>query len=142
TARLLHLDSRTATQLQPVPKTKLYGTTVRLELTKLGTNRVRLVRKMVGATATAEFPGSFDDLSAELLRTRTSIAKTVRGASLELCQLHGNSFTVQVEGGMTPLASAPPGTPARIVEEGAATGGGLAMLAPIVGEGIGTNVFR
>ncbi len=140
TARLFRENSRTATQLQRVPKTKLYGATVRLELTKVGTNRVLLVRKMGGATSRREFEGNFRDLAAELLGTKTSSAKTVRDASLVLCQLQGRSFIVQVDSGKATLPPVGSPTPPPIVGQRATTG--LAMLAPIVGEGIGTNVFR
>ena len=79
------------------PKSKLHQAAVSLELTKVGTDRVLLVSRIGGATAREELPGSFRDLSAELLRYKNLSAKTVRGAEIELCQFQGKPITVQVQ---------------------------------------------
>ena len=52
---------------------------------------------MAGATATTEFPGEFDELAEELLRTKTMSWKSVRGAPIKLCQIRGNPFTLEVD---------------------------------------------
>ncbi len=93
----LHREGGQSTaSLRRDPKTKLYQTAVSLELTKVGTNRVRLVSRIGGVTAREELTGSFPDLSAELLRYKNMSTKTVRGAEIELCQFQGKPVTVQV----------------------------------------------
>jgi hypothetical protein len=87
---------RSTTQLQADPKTSFHRVSVRLELTRIGIGRVLLVTEMGGVKSREEMPGNFRDLSAELLRTATLSAKTVRGVNIELCQFKGQSFTVQV----------------------------------------------
>jgi serine/threonine protein kinase len=98
TVRFSRGSSRSSTLLKLDAKSKLHRIPVRLELTKAGTNRVLLVTEMGGMKSREEFPGNFRDLSAELLRYKNLSAKTVRGASIELCQFQGKSFTVQVDG--------------------------------------------
>ncbi len=105
TARFQREGNRSSMQLQLDAKTKLYRAPVRLELTKVSANRVLLVTQKGGVTTREEFPGNFRDLSAELLRFKHMSAKTVRGASIELCQFQGNPFTVQVDAPVPPLES-------------------------------------
>ncbi len=97
TARFSRGSSRSSTLLKLDAKTKLHRLPVRLELTKVGTNRVLLVTEMGGIKSREEFPGNFRDLSADLLRFKNVSAKTVRGTTIELCQFQGKSFTVQVD---------------------------------------------
>ena len=94
-------------QLQLDPKTKFYRVPISVELTKAGTNRVRLVTKTGGGTFREELPGSFREVAAELRRTAALSAKTVRGASIELCQVSGQPITVQVDGGGVPGIARP-----------------------------------
>ncbi|MBC7821365.1 MAG: hypothetical protein IAG10_31140, partial [Planctomycetaceae bacterium] len=106
TAQCVWGDSRASAQLEQNPKSagppnrprsKLYGTTIQIELTKVATNRVLLVTRMGGATTREELAANFRDLSEELLRARNRSFKTVRGEVIELCQVQGESFTVQVD---------------------------------------------
>ena len=114
--RLQREGSLATAQLQFDPKTKFHHLPIHLELTKVGTNRVLLVRQMGGVTSREEFTGSFREISAELLRTVTFSAKTVRGAGLELCQVQGKPFTVQLSDAASPPAgpSAPTSVTARL----------------------------
>ncbi len=105
TARFQREGNRSSMELQLDAKTKLYRAPVRLELTKVSANRVLLVTQKGGVTTREEFPGNFRDLSAELLRFKHMSAKTVRGASIELCQFQGNPFTVQVDAPVPPTST-------------------------------------
>jgi serine/threonine protein kinase len=84
--------------LQTHQQTKLYGVSVQLELTRIDANRVLFVRRIGNTTVREEIAGKFRDLADELLRTARFSAKTERGASIELCQFQGESFTAQVDG--------------------------------------------
>ena len=83
--------------LLPNPQTKLYGVSAQLELNKIGTDRVQFVRRLGNSTVREEFSGNFTDLADELLRTKTTSAKTGCGTNIELCQFQGKPFTVQVQ---------------------------------------------
>ena len=85
--------------LQPFQQTKLYGVSVQLEFTKIDANRVLFVRRIGNTTVREELPGNFRDLSDELLRTASVSAKSVRGASIELCRVKGEPLLVQVLNG-------------------------------------------
>ncbi len=92
--------------LQLNPLTKLYSTSIRLELLKLGPDQVSLVRDVGGAALREELRGQYRDLAAELMRTATFSAKTERGAKIELCQFQGKPLTMEVLGpvdGGTPI---------------------------------------
>ena len=79
------------------PRMKLWGLSFQLELTKIGPDRVRFVRQIGGTSVGEEFPGNFRELADELLRTATFSAKTEPAMRIELCQLQGESFTVEVD---------------------------------------------
>ena len=95
--RLTRGGNLASTQLKLDPKSKLHEVKVRLELTKLGTNRVLLVTEMGGVKSREELAGRFQDLADEVLRARNQSFKTVRGASMELCQFRGESIIVRVD---------------------------------------------
>ncbi len=97
TVLLRQEGGRSTASLKRDPKSKLHLTSVSLELTKVGTNRVLFVSRIGGVTARQELSGSFRDLSAELLRYVNMSTKTVRGAEIELCQFQGKPVTVQVD---------------------------------------------
>ena len=84
--------------LKSDPRTKLWGLSIQLELTKIDRDRVRFVRQIGGTSVGEEFPGNFRELADELLRTATFSVKTEPAMRIELCQLQGESFTVQVGG--------------------------------------------
>ncbi len=88
------------TVLEPDPRTQLFGISIGIELTKVGEDRVLLVRRIVrGSRSTIqreELAGNFRDLADELLRTKTTSAKTESGASIELCQIQGKALILQV----------------------------------------------
>jgi serine/threonine protein kinase len=96
-ARLTRGGNLASTLLKPNPKSKLHEVKVRLELTKLGTNRVLLVTEMGGVKSREELAGRFQDLADEVLRARNQSFKTVSGASIELCQFRGESIIVRVD---------------------------------------------
>ena len=73
----------------------IFGARIQIELTKLAANRVLLNTRIGETTTREEFTGNFRELADELLRARNQSFKTVRGATIELCQLQGQSFTVQ-----------------------------------------------
>ena len=85
--------------LQPFQQTKLYGVSVQLEFTKIDANRVLFVRRIGNTTVREELPGNFRDLAEELLRTASVSAKSVRGASIELCRVKGEPLVAQVLNG-------------------------------------------
>ena len=94
-----HRDGNSSnTPLQRDPKTRFYLVPISVELTKAGSNSVLLVTKSGGGTFREDLTGNFRDVSAELRRTATFSAKTMRGASFELCQVLGHPLTVQVAG--------------------------------------------
>jgi hypothetical protein len=104
-------SSRAVAQLQPEPAGQLFATPITLELSRVETNRVRLVRSMYGVTSTSEFGASFRDVAAELVRTARFSMKTTRGEEIELCEVQGQPLIVRVEGG---AAAAPPRRPVRV----------------------------
>ena len=122
TVLLRQEGGRSTASLKRDPKSKLHLTSVSLELTKVGTNRVLFVSRIGGVTARQELSGSFRDLSAELLRYVNMSTKTVRGAEIELCQFQGKPITVQV-----PVLTTVT-TPATVKE--------VSWSSPIVGVGI------
>ena len=101
-------SSYSTSALQLDTKSKLYRVPVRLELTKVSTNRVLLVTTAGGAKTSQELTGNFRTLSEELRRARNQSFKTVRGAVIELCEVQGQPFTVQVE--VLPAAVRPTAT--------------------------------
>lgn len=70
---------------------------IRLELTKVGTNRVRLVKTVGGESGSLERTGRYRDLAAEILRTAVGSMKARRGEAIELCRFDGKSLVAQVE---------------------------------------------
>jgi hypothetical protein len=91
--------------LQAHPKTKLFGTSIQLELTKAGPDRVLLVRRIGGLVWRQELLGDFHDLADELFRTAGFSAKAERGASIELCEFQGKPFTVLVNAFPAPITT-------------------------------------
>jgi serine/threonine protein kinase len=142
--RLMRGNGVTAAPLQRDSRSKLHEAEVRLELHRLGPYRTHLTRKVTGnftrAQASEELSGDFAALSAELLRTACFSAKTVRGARVELGQIAGESFTVQVLD-KTPAGQPPGAKPVAPVEVNS-TDGGLSLFSPVVGAGIGSNEFQ
>ncbi|MBK8037200.1 MAG: serine/threonine protein kinase [Verrucomicrobiaceae bacterium] len=93
----LHQSSGQSTaSLKRDPKTKLYQTTVRLELTQAGTDRVLLVSRIGGTTAREELPGNLRELSAELWSYKNQSVTTARGTEIELSRFQGKPISVQV----------------------------------------------
>ena len=132
--RVTRPGAKSTAQLRLNPKSKLQEAEVSLELVRLGTNRVRLVRRAGDAAATAEFDARFADLAEELARTAQFSAKTVRGELIELCRFQGEPLVVQINdlaGSSSPGTSTLASWPSD----------GLAMLSPIVGPDIPTNSF-
>jgi hypothetical protein len=92
---------RASTQLQVDSRTGGYHTSIGMDVTAIGTNRVRIVRQMGGTLSNEEYVGQFADLARELLGTATLTATTARGVSTDLCQIQGRSLNVLVQGGLT-----------------------------------------
>jgi len=122
-------------QLRANPKTKFHEAEVSLELLRLGTNHVRVTRKVAGATASDGFPGNFGELADEMTRTAQLGAKTRRGELTELGSVDGKALVVQVN----QIAASP--SPNRPATTAPLPSDGLAMLSPITGQGIPTNSF-
>ncbi len=101
------------TVLKPKPQTQIHGVDVDLELTRLDAERVLFVRRIGGQTLREEMPGNFQALADELLGSRTTSAKTVAGAAIELCRFQGKSFTVVVLGQDPPLVTPASAKPAH-----------------------------
>jgi len=74
-----------------------------MDVTAIGTNRVRIVRHMGDVLSQEEYIGQFADFAAELLATATLTATTVRGVSAELCRIDGKSLNVLVDRRLTPF---------------------------------------
>ena len=117
-ARCVRGDSRVSAPLEknlksagpPIPSvSKLYGAAIQVELTKIDAERVLLVTRVGKTTTREELTASFRGLSEEMLHARNQSFKTVRGAAIELCQLQGQSFTVQVD-----ALTSTVGTPANV----------------------------
>jgi hypothetical protein len=106
TARLVRDASRASTQLQVDSTRGDYHTSIHLDLTRISTNRVLIIRQMGGTTSREEFIGKFDDIAEELIRTATLTATSARGASVELCRIQGKSLSVLVDHGLTPVPPA------------------------------------
>ncbi|PAW73941.1 MAG: hypothetical protein B9S33_22285, partial [Pedosphaera sp. Tous-C6FEB] len=93
----LHQSSGQSTaSLKRDPKTKLYQTTVRLELTQAGADRVLLVSQIGNVTAREERAGNLRELSAKLWSYKNQSATTVRGTEIELCRFQGKPISVLV----------------------------------------------
>ncbi|NBR85080.1 MAG: hypothetical protein EBS84_15935 [Proteobacteria bacterium] len=97
TAHFKREGTHTTSSLQLDAESKLYRVPVRLELTKVSTNRVLLVTTAGGAKTSQELTANFRTLSEELRRARNQSFKTVHGAVIELCEVQGQPFTVQVD---------------------------------------------
>jgi len=91
--------------LQAHPQTKLYGTSIQLELARVSPDRVLFVRRIGGAVLRQQLFGNFHDLADELFRTASFSAKTERGASIELCEFQGKPFTVLVNAFPEPVTT-------------------------------------
>ena len=70
---------------------------IRLQLTPIGTNRVRLVQFIDNSQGSIEQPGNYRDLAAEILRTASSGTRCIRGESTELCRFEGKALVAQME---------------------------------------------
>ncbi|MDZ4402818.1 serine/threonine-protein kinase [Prosthecobacter sp.] len=96
---MVHLgddEGNQRTSLQRDAKTKLHAVKARIELSKVGADRVRIVRAIGGATATSEITGDYLLLRDELLDTALNSAKTEQGARVELCRLNGRPLLLEV----------------------------------------------
>ena len=89
-------SGQSGASLKRDPKTKLYQTTVSLELAQAGTDRVLLASRIGGTTAREELPGNLRELSAELWSYKNLSATTVRGTEMELCRFQGKPISVLV----------------------------------------------
>lgn len=97
TAHFRREGNYASSSLQLDPKTKFHRATASLELTRVSTNRVRIVTKKGYATSTEELTGNFRELAEELRRHENLSAKTVLGVPIELCRVQGQPLTVTVE---------------------------------------------
>jgi predicted Ser/Thr protein kinase len=70
----------------------LIETQIRLQLTPIGTNRVRLAQSINNAYGTLEQTGNYRELAAEILRTASKGTKSIRGETTELCRFEGKSM--------------------------------------------------
>jgi len=113
TATLTWADIRSTTQSGPRGKNGLVGVPIRLVLTPLGPDRVRIVHTVGGAISTSEKAGRYRDFVAEILRTATSGTKCLRGMPTELCRIEGVPLVVRFED--TSLSNPPqPGLPSPV----------------------------
>jgi serine/threonine protein kinase len=69
---------------------------IRLQLTPIGTNRVRLTQSINNAYGTLEQTGNYRELAAEILRTASKGTKSIRGETTELCRFEGKSLVVEM----------------------------------------------
>ncbi|PAW77320.1 MAG: hypothetical protein B9S33_20265 [Pedosphaera sp. Tous-C6FEB] len=105
TAKFRREGNSGSASLQRDPNSKFHRVTASLELTRVSTNRVRLVMKKGYATSTEEFTGNFRELADELLRGQNFTAKTTRGTPIELCRVQGKPLTVTVDATSPPPAA-------------------------------------
>ena len=83
----------------------LIETQIRLQLTPIGTHRVRLTQSINNSYGTLEQNGSYRDLAAEILRTASNGTRCQRGETTELCRFEGKSLVVEMVD--TPAVSHP-----------------------------------
>ncbi len=84
---------------------------IRLQLTPIGTNRVRLTRSINNSYGTLEQTGNYRDLAAEILRTANNGTRCQRGVETELCRFEGKSMVAQMVD--TPAGPPPATSPAQ-----------------------------
>ncbi|MGE3309250.1 MAG: serine/threonine-protein kinase [Limisphaerales bacterium] len=75
----------------------LISVRIRIQLTPIGTNAVRIARSVGGASSFTDRPGSYPSLAAEVLRTASSSTRCFRGTSTELCRIDGQSLVARFE---------------------------------------------
>jgi hypothetical protein len=115
-------------------KGKPIETQVRLELSRVSTNRVRLAVSLGGSRGYQERLGDYRALVEEILRTATSSTKAYHGMPTELCRIEGIPMVVRLEDGPTgpsdvPGAGSSPGVGAQSVARPAWALLGLSLLA-------------
>jgi tRNA A-37 threonylcarbamoyl transferase component Bud32 len=119
----------------------LHEAEMRLEITRLDTNRVRFHSSLSNATGRRqgmwELEGDFAKFAAEMAGTARFSARSTRNTEIELCRINDRSYRVQV------MNLPETGRPAAPAQTGAPLASdGIAMFGPVTGAGVGSNQFR
>jgi hypothetical protein len=93
---LLHGDSQRNASLQRDTASKFHETTIVVEITKTGSDRVKVATTLGGGTVAAESTGDYRQLRDELLNTALNSAKSETGTRVELCRLEGKALMLEV----------------------------------------------
>jgi hypothetical protein len=108
----------------------LIETQIRLQLTPIGTNRVRLAQSINNAYGTLEQTGNYRELAAEILRTASKGTKSIRGETTELCRFEGKSMVATMVD--TPAGPPPATSPAQPRVSGSRPSVFLLLLVALV----------
>ncbi|MCB1208432.1 MAG: protein kinase [Verrucomicrobiales bacterium] len=93
---LLHGDGQRDASLQRNATTKFHEASIVVEITKIGSDRVKVATSVGSGTVGGEFGGDYLQVRDELLNTALNTAKLEIGTRVELCRLDGKPLVLEV----------------------------------------------